>query len=194
MRILGYGEDFLTFWAITTKLRDILSQLGDNSDPRECSIFYRPSFGRRAGKGRSEFGEFDALIVATESVYLVEAKWDGSLAHWPHNTLELSDTQVRRHEIFRWYNENWNGENWDDFARRHAEEFKRKFRKTIPRKGTLLTKNLTTILSKTMGKKVVDVLLFLHHKAGLPVMKTHFEKVIIKFTFAEGEYAEWELS
>lgn len=194
MRILGYGEDFLTFWAITTKLRDILSQLGDNSDPRECSVFYRPSFGRRGGKGRSEFGEFDALIVATESVYLVEAKWDGSEARWPHNTLELSDTQVRRHEIFRWYNENWNGVDWNDFALMYAEKFKRKFGKPIPRKGTLLARNLTTILSKTRGKKVVDVLLFLHHKAEFPVIKTHFKKVIIKFRFAEGEYAEWELS
>ena len=192
MRVLGYGEDFLTFWAVTTKLRDILSQLGDNSEPRECSVFYRPSFGR-AGKGGSTFGEFDALIVTAESVYPVEAKWDGSRAHWKHNTLELREKQVRRHEIFRWYHENWNGVDWDDFAQRHAEEFKRKFEKKIPTKDKLLAKNLITILSKTRGKKLVDVLLFLHHKAELPIMKTHFEKVIIEFTFVEGEFAEWEL-
>ena len=67
MKILGYGEDFLTFWAVSRKLAEILSQLNDDANPEDCEVFYRPSFGRRAGKNRSEFGEFDAIIITPKT-------------------------------------------------------------------------------------------------------------------------------
>ena len=86
MKILGYGEDFLTFWAITKRLNEILSQLKDKTDPEKCTVIYRPSFGRRGGLRRSEFGEFDTIIVTPEKAYLVESKWDGSSASFQKNT------------------------------------------------------------------------------------------------------------
>lgn len=42
--ILGYGEDPLTFWALKSKLPDILKVLNDKSAPSDCLIFYRPSY------------------------------------------------------------------------------------------------------------------------------------------------------
>ena len=57
--ILGYGEDPLTFWALKSKLSNILEKLEDESEPSDCLIFYRPSFGRSGGAQRAEFGEFE---------------------------------------------------------------------------------------------------------------------------------------
>ena len=105
-RIIGYGEDFLTFWAVTERLDLILKQLGDSTDPADCLLIYRPSFGRR-GRKRAEFGEFDAIILTLETAYLVESKWDKS--KMPNNVLQLDNVQIFRHEIFRWYHDNWKG-------------------------------------------------------------------------------------
>jgi hypothetical protein len=190
LKVLGYGEDFLTFWAVSKKLNEILNQLNDDTDPDECIIFYRPSFGRKGGTKRAEFGEFDALVITPKTAYLVESKWDGSSASFPDNMLELRDVQTRRHEIFRWYHESWKGEKWKDFVSKYADEFRRKFRKNIPREDSLLCQNLITVLSKTQGRKLVDVLLFLHRKKELPRIKTNFKVVTIMYKLAEGEYIE----
>lgn len=131
LKVLGYGEDFLTFWAITRKLDEILHQLNDDTSPEECMVFYRPSFGRRGGTKCSEFGEFDALIVTPQTAYLIESKWDGSEASFPNNVLKLHDIQTKRHQIFKWYHENWEEEKWSEFAQKHAKEFKAKFGKTF---------------------------------------------------------------
>lgn len=48
----------------------------DFSAPSDCIAFYRPSFGRKGGNNRAEFGEFDAIIVSSKKIYLVESKWD----------------------------------------------------------------------------------------------------------------------
>ena len=189
MKVLGYGEDFLTFWAITKRLNEILHQLKDKTDPEKCTVIYRPSFGRRGGPRRAEFGEFDAVIVTPEKAYLVESKWDGSNASFPNNMLKLEDVQTRRHEIFRWYHENWKGEDWGEFVRKHAREFKEKFEKNIAREGSLLSKNLMTVLNKTRGRKLVDVLLFLHRREP-PRIQTNFRIVTIKYELADGEYIE----
>ena len=73
MKILGYGEDFLTFWAVSRNLGEILRQLKDDTNTDDCVVFYRPSFGRRGGTRRAEFGEFDALIITSKTAYLVES-------------------------------------------------------------------------------------------------------------------------
>jgi len=190
LKILGYGEDFLTFWAVSRNLGEILRQLKDDTNTDDCVVFYRPSFGRRGGTRRAEFGEFDALIITSKTAYLVESKWDGSNASFPNNTLELEDVQTRRHEIFRWYHENWKEEKWKDFVQKHAHEFRRKFGKNIPRENSLLCQNLITVLNRTRGKKLVDVLLFLHRRKELPRIKTNFRVVTIKYKQAEGEYIE----
>jgi hypothetical protein len=192
MKVLGYGEDFLTFWAVTKKLPDILKQLCDKTSPENCVVIYRPSFGRKGGKESSQFGELDSMIITPETAYLIEAKWDGSEARWKNNVLELDHVQVQRHKIFKWYHENWEGEDWKDFIKKHKEEFEREFGKKMAPAGSLLSRNLLTIMKGTHGKKLVNVLLFLHHKheTELPEIKTTFKKVLIKFKYADGEYAE----
>ena len=44
--IFGYGEDALTFWALKRHLSEILKELKDKTEPSDCLIFFRPSFGR----------------------------------------------------------------------------------------------------------------------------------------------------
>ena len=51
MKVLGYGEDALTLWALQNRLIQILDFLDDPSGPPECKVFFRPSFGRRGGSG-----------------------------------------------------------------------------------------------------------------------------------------------
>jgi hypothetical protein len=189
LKILGYGEDFLTLWAITKRPNEILSQLKDKTDPEKCTVIYRPSFGRRGGLRRSEFGEFDAIIVTPEKAYLVESKWDGSSASFPNNVLALENVQIRRHEIFRWYYENWKQEDWKEFVRKHAQEFKEKFGKNIASEGSLLSKNLMTVLKEMRGRKLVDVLLFLHRREP-PKIQTTFRVVTIKYEPTDREYIE----
>jgi len=180
LKVLGYGEDFLTFWAVTKRLSEILHQLEDETDPEKCTVIYRPSFGRRGGLRRSEFGEFDTIIVTPEKAYIVESRWDGSSASFPNNVLELEDVQTRRHEIFRWYHENWKQESWGEFVRKHAQEFKEKFRKNIAPESSLLSKNLMTVLREMRGRKLVDVLLFLHRREP-PKIQTTFKVVTIRY-------------
>src|SRR2546426_593351 len=80
--IICYGEDALTWHAVSNGLPGIFRQLGDDTDPGRALVFYRPSFGRRGsaltGSLRSEFGEFDVIIGTPRAVYLVEAKWSAS--------------------------------------------------------------------------------------------------------------------
>ena len=71
-RIMVYGEDGLTLKYTREKLGEILVKLGDDSHPEDCTVFYRPSFGK------GQYGEFDAIISTTKKAYLVESKWDGS--------------------------------------------------------------------------------------------------------------------
>ena len=68
MKLLGYGEDALTYWALTQRLTDILQPFGDSPNKTEV-IFFRPSFGRRSSSNPdapnergAQFGEFDAII------------------------------------------------------------------------------------------------------------------------------------
>jgi len=39
LKILGYGEDFLTLWAITKRPNEILSQLKDKTDPENARSY-----------------------------------------------------------------------------------------------------------------------------------------------------------
>jgi predicted nucleic acid-binding Zn ribbon protein len=186
LKVFGYGEDALTFWAVTKKLDEVLRQLNDYSDPKECIVFYRPSFGRRGGEKRSEFGEFDAIIITPQTVYLVESKWDGGKTSFPNNILKLDDVQIRRHEIFRWYYENWKGEDWAEFTQKHHHAIRGK---RIPSGESLLSQNLKTVLEEARRRKLVDILLFLH-KNEPPKIQTTFQVVKIKYKPTKGEYIE----
>lgn len=72
-KIFGYGEDALTLWALKQHTSNILEEFQDKTPISNCLIFYRPSFGRGFG---SVFGEFDAILVSRENIYLIESKWD----------------------------------------------------------------------------------------------------------------------
>jgi len=98
-KIVGYGEDSLTLWALKQRLNDVLREFQDKHASSNCLVFYRPSFGRRSRKESSVFGEFDALVVSSKNVYLIESKWD-NLGQSKENRLVLRREQTLRHRIF----------------------------------------------------------------------------------------------
>ena len=65
MRILGYGEDALTYLALSQHMTDVIgpTPLNDDSPLEKILFIYRPSFGRAGGNGSAQFGEFDAYRV-----------------------------------------------------------------------------------------------------------------------------------
>src|SRR5206468_2361518 len=77
---VGYGEDGLTYWALTQRRAEFLHAVGDRTIPDDCLLFFRPSFGRAAGLTSPQFGEFDSILASRAAVYLIESKWDGSLS------------------------------------------------------------------------------------------------------------------
>jgi len=180
--IIGYGEDFLTLWALKEKLGEILKQLGDNAAPADCIIFYRPSLGRRG-----LYGEFDAIVVSPSVAYLIESKWDRS--NMPNEVLELKRAQILRHEILAWYCENWAEGDWDEFRRSHNQVFEQKFDKTIPSSQSLLGQNLRTILTTIRGRKLRNVLLYFYTRQ-LPKMVTDFEIVRVQYEPKLGNFVE----
>jgi hypothetical protein len=173
-QIIGYGEDALTYWAITSKLDEILRALGDKSYPSATIIIYRPSFGRRGKivthdnikQLSAEFGEFDTILGTPQAVYLVESKWDSlpkPLNYW----ITLNAAQSRRHEIMRWYVGTWQTsqpKDWTTFVEQQETTFQTLFPgyKLAP-VDSRLAQNLEYVL-KLLGKcgpQVQDVLLFI---------------------------------
>lgn len=183
-RILVYGEDGLTLKYTKDRLGDILHKLGDNSNPADCTVFYRPSFGRR------DYGEFDAIIISQKKAYLVETKWDGS-----GNLSEgLEEHQIRRHRILKWFGDNWKGEireAWDRFRKKNNPEFERKFEfysskgvlmhKTIPKSHTILGQNLQTILVEIGNRKLENVLLIFYRDMPPEVEQDEFTTVVVQY-------------
>jgi len=154
-RIFGYGEDAFTLWVLKQKISDIVESFKDKTDPSDCLIFYRPSFGRRSRKDSSVFGEFDAIIVSLENVYLIESKWD-NLGEFDNEKIALKIEQRLRHKIFSWYLVHWRkkySKKWEAFKEEHQHVFHKKFkRKTITPAGSLLARNLESILTKTTSR------------------------------------------
>lgn len=171
MKFYGYGEDALTLWALRKRLDYILQQLDDASIIEECTIFYRPSFGRRGGAKSSQFGEFDFIILSGEKVYLGESKWD-NLSKQESVSLGLRDEQKKRHEAFKFYIGRWfkdKYKDWADFQEKEKNQEKiKELNKTVPGSETLLAENLEKIL-EIIGE----------HFAGNGVPKT--ENVLLFF-------------
>lgn len=175
--LLGYGEDALTYWALTHQFQNILKQLQDESTPAECLVFYRPSFGR-AGKtkGKNEslprgpqFGEFDAIIATPKAIYLVESKWNKS-SKKRNEPFRVEKRQRWRHRVMREYITRWRGsptrfESWGHFLNTcENKSFDINERKYILcGKKTRLSKNLEYVLNRlsSFGEKVQNVLLYL---------------------------------
>ena len=196
-QIICYGEDALTYWAITSKLGDILRTLGDNSYPSATIIIYRPSFGRRGSIGThaneeqlsAEFGEFDTILGTQQAVYLVESKWDSSPKtrnYW----ITLKNAQSRRHEIMRWYLNTWRmsqPKDWITFVAQQETTFQALFpgNKLAPA-DSRLAQNLEFFLNSLgkCGDHVQDVLLFFGQASSLKpvgVKPNSFKLVILEY-------------
>lgn len=200
--ILGYGEDTFTFWMLKKHLSEVLGKLGDHSKPSDCLIFFRPSFGRSGGKGRSEFGEFDAILASSENIYLIESKWDG-FGENKKDGIELKDEQVLRHKIFTWYYMNWNAQqypDWEKFKDSLQNDFIKKFpTKKIAPSGSLLAENLKFVLEKLQehskrfafeSKELKNVVIFFYDKNKSTEKKSflNFEVINIDYTQYKNDF------
>jgi hypothetical protein len=198
VKTVGYGEDSLTLWVLKQRLHDILSVFQDKPAPFNCLVFYRPSFGRRSRKGSSIFGEFDAILVSSKNVYLIESKWDN--LGQSKGRLILRREQKLRHQIFSWYLTHWDKKysgHWDNFVEKHKDDFKKNFksdRKTMPQNGKLLATNLEYVLMKSVeycrtitNHNIKNVLLFFHSNKKRPKPKVEIRGV---FTMIPIDYSE----
>ena len=165
MKLIGYGEDFLTLWALTKETKTILTKLKDETPIDSCMIIYRPSFGRAGGSmenQRAEFGEFDAILITDQKAYLIESKWDGGGKR--KRIVKLEKNQVKRHKIFTWYHSNWKkGIDWNELLEEKTPEFQSLFPKNkIAPNGSILKENLNEVLSLINGKPLQNVLMYFH--------------------------------
>lgn len=180
-RILGYGEDALTLWALTHRSREIFTTLNDMNPASEAIAFYRPSFGRRGSApvpssgvaDSAQFGEFDAILGTPSGVYLVETKWSRS-SEIEAGTVVVRPEQVRRHEVFQAYLEAWRSrapKDWTDFIDAQGSLLEvGSLRVPIAPAGSQLARNLETVLSglRYCGTAVTNVLLYVRLMNGAP--------------------------
>jgi len=178
MRILGYGEDSLTLWAITRGLRQLLQALGDNSRPDDCQALYRPSFGRGGGPSRSEFGEFDFMLLTQQRLYLGESKWEHSSETVAEGRIQLRDAQLLRHSLFKVYVSEWlkrEGAGWHEFVAQAQPVLRHHdIEKPVAPAGSLLATNLENVLEIIERHfhslpEITDVLLYLNTSHTTPV-------------------------
>jgi hypothetical protein len=191
-KILGYGEDALTIWALKYHVSKILTVFQDRTTLSDCLIFYRPSFGRHAKANSSVFGEFDAILVSKKNIYLIESKWD-NLTEYNKDELVLRDEQTIRHEVFSWYLTHWNEKyfgNWQNLIDEHQKDFEFK-NKTIAR-NSLLARNLESILSKLhehlpifSPDNIKNVLLFFHDAKNISPTKTNKGFTLIPIDYSK---------
>jgi len=170
-KIVGYGEDSFTLWALKRHTSNVLREFQDETPSSDCLIFYRPSFGRHSKESSSVFGEFDAIIASSENIYLIESKWD-NLAESDKDEIILNKEQKLRHQIFSWYLMHWNNKyqnNWESFIKERQNDFRFKG-KTIAPTGSLLAMNLEFILDKSLrrckgvsSEHIKNVLLFFYN-------------------------------
>lgn len=171
----GYGEDAFTLWALRHRKSEILKEFQDKTSPSDCLVFYRPSFGRSGEKISAQFGEFDAILVYLENIYLIESKWD-NLANSKNEKITLRKEQKARHQIFSWYLTHWDenySKNWENFEKEQNDYFQKDFKgKRLAPTGSITATNLEFILSmllKHFGKppselSIKNVLLFFYNK------------------------------
>jgi hypothetical protein len=168
MRILGYGEDALTYWALSGHLPEVIGPppLGDASAEENSLVIYRPSFGRAGGPESAQFGEFDAIVGTPRATYLLESKWTGERII--NGQIRLATRQVLRHQVFRWIRGQWLQQaptNWEQFYNANSDAFADHFRrdgKLLPRPPSRLACNLQHVLQELRGCGAAtrDVLLY----------------------------------
>ena len=152
VRIIGYGEDALTFWALTNMNRSILDE-ADDSDLLDYIIIYRPSFGRGSKSGAT-FGEFDSILVSKRFVYLIESKWEHSNEFKKRKgVIEITGVQQLRHRVFSWYLTRWKRNHTmstfqDEYGSAFTDYFENELRKkTMPPVESTLAKNMEKVLT-----------------------------------------------
>ncbi len=169
MRILGYGEDSVTYWALSAHMTDVIGPggpLSDDSRTDEILFVYRPSFGRAGGLRSPQFGEFDAIVGTPRGVYLIESKWMGEAIINGH--VILAARQIHRHQIFRWIRTRWSEQaaaNWEQFYDHNAIAFANAFgSKPLAPPRSRLASNLKFLLQQfsEFPERVTDVLLYFH--------------------------------
>ena len=147
MELYGYGEDSLTLWALLNKSQEILKKCEDDSKISDCSIFYRPSFGRKGGDDRAEFGEFDFIIATAQNIFLGESKCSNNINS--NGLIRLHDCQINRHEIFSNYYQIWKTCASEDFFDKCKKEFPKTMKKKkIPNPNSKLFSNLIFVFQK----------------------------------------------
>ena len=189
----AYGEDPLTYWALRNRLDVVLAQLGDTSDPNVATIFYRPSFGRSGSSDpaspRAEFGEFEAIVATSETIYLIESKWPSS-SEVRKTKITVRQNQIIRHRVFAWYLARYAECNvpWDRFVAKYDSDFRDAFpgKKLAPPRSRFAD-NIQFVLRKLtlFDATIIDVLLYLHPQdspAAISVEPTSFVPVSVPFT------------
>jgi hypothetical protein len=174
--IIGYGEDALTLWALKNRLEKILRKLDDDSKRSDCTVFYRPSFGR-GGINTANFGEFDAIISTRTCVYLTESKWEGSVRSSAR--IRLSAAQLNRHAIFKEYFDKWDRSSGIPSLTASASGFLTSVsEKRVVSEKNELAKHLEFVLSRTAEssdggarKDLRNVLLILHRQEEEPCLQ-----------------------
>lgn len=172
MRVLGYGEDALTFWSLNLCLDGFLrhTAIGDTTDTKDSVVFYRPSFGRSGGSSSAQFGEFDAIVLTKYALYLIESKWSGEPT--VDGRIQLAGRQMQRHQIFTWLRAEWMAQSpvdWSQFS--NVEENRLRFAATFQGKplvkpGSRLSSNLEYILQATnLNVPTKNVLLYFHQES-----------------------------
>lgn len=178
-RILGQGENALTYWAIASRLPRLLKLLHDDTEPRQTTILYRPSFGRPAGAHdiRAGFGDFDAIVGTKTAVYLIESKCSRLPVSEPAH-IKLGDTKIRRNSVFRWYHQHWThgpDKAWTQFVAERDPEFRQCFPGVkLASASSHVARNLRYVLRclADCGRRVEEVLLFFHPEHPNPIAPT----------------------
>ncbi len=147
MLLICYGEDGLSLSALTDRLSDLLRLLNDQTAPADCSVLFRPSFGRRGGQTRAPFGEFDGILATRKRIYLIESKWIRSRIR--DGTVKMKPNQVLRHQIFEWLWERWSVQRtWRDFVADFGADFSQEFNgKPLAPCGSALASNIEHVLN-----------------------------------------------
>ena len=106
MALRGYGEDGLTCWALTRHLNLVVKVIepSDPTSPGSCILFSGRALEGGADSSRSEFGEFDSILLTRQNAYLFEGKWEetAEFIREPPGALLLDEVQFTRHRILRW--------------------------------------------------------------------------------------------
>jgi hypothetical protein len=173
MKVIGYGEDALTLWALANRTREILCKVGDDSEPDSCLVMFRPSFGRRGGPGSCQFGEFDFILASPKGLHLGEAKWENS-PELAEPVVHLRKEQIERHAVFSAYYRLWRSQpewTWESFLATCRREFQEGgISKPLPPSGSLLGRNLQAVLARlseaTQRSPLVDNILLIVDSTG----------------------------